>query len=466
MPEPTPELDPRILPSIDHAQWGPAADRIEDFFVMSPSSGTWVIQYVPILRAAEEGSLEDAAFMLHPGVHQNFAPRLVHDRLLLALGRALEDKRGWISAGLFSTVKDDPRLVERSQQLARRLQGTPEDIPAKFAEALANRAQARLAANPSDGVALEWLAWALVTSDPDTAFQTAERAVALDPTIKRAWMVLAEIGRKAGRSDKAVEVVFNKAADANPTAAWPFLALAKPVSDTNFELGLKYADRALQSDPQDWEACELRRRMLRKLERWAELAEQLQYMTNLTSEAAKLTDLYDEWARTTSDPLRDALGAVELQKQADFFRDPKAISEFYWKNLNENDKDKRVWDEVDDFFRQNRMWSDLGKLLLMRLERAMGDDRLLFVDQLRIAWAMVPERGELAWVDVVQSEIERADKDEDLKKALEQRLEGVDVPPPEKPPTDIAGYVMIAAGILVVVIVILVAVLLMPFFVQ
>ena len=279
-------------------------------------------------------------------------------------------------------------------------------------------------------------------------------------------MVLAEVGRKAGQSASQVEAVFTRAAEANAGAAWPFLALARPVADTNFEEGLRYADRALQCDPQDWEACELRRKMLRKLERWAELAEQLQYMTNLTSDAKKLTELYDEWARTTSDPLCDAIGAVELQKQADFFRDPKAISEFYWKNLTENEKDKRVWDEVDDFFRQNRMWSDLGKLLVMRLERAMGDDRLVYVDQLRIAWAMVPERGDLAWGDVVQSEIERASKDEGLKKALEERLVGVDVPPIEQPQADIAGYVMIAAGVLVVVIVILMAVLLMPFFVQ
>ncbi len=466
MPDPTPELDPRIIPSIDHLHWGSAADRIEDFFVMSPSSGSWVIQYVPILRTAEEGAMEDAAFMLYPGVHENLAPRIVHDRMMLALARSLEEKQGWIAAGMYASLVEDPRLVERGNQLARRLQGKPEDIPIKFAEALAARAQARLEANPSDSVALEWQAWALLTSDPDTAFQTAERAVALDPTIKRAWMVLAEIGRKAGRSDKAVEVVFRKAADANPGAAWPFLALAKPIADTDFELGLTYADRALQSDPQDWEACELRRRMLRKLERWAELAEQLQYMTNLTSEAAKLAEVYDEWARTTSDPLRDPLGAVELQQQADFFRDPVQVSEFYWKNLAEHDKDKRVWDEVDDFFRQNRMWTDLGKLLVMRLERAVGDDRLVYVDQLRIAWAMVPERGDPAWIDVVQLEIERASKDAELQKALEERLVGVDVPPPEAPPTDIAGYVMIAAGVLVVVIVILVAVLLMPFFVQ
>lgn len=466
MPEPTPELDPRIIPSLDALAWGPAADRIEDFFVMSPSSGPWVIQYVPILRAAEAGSLEDAAFMLYPGVEEHRAPRSVHDRVTLALARSLEEKNGWIAAGLYATLRDDPRLVDRGHQLARRLQGKPEDIPAKFSEMLAKRAAERLAANPKDGQALEWQAWALVTSDPNKAYETAEEAVAVDPSIRRAWMVLADVGRKAGQTERQVEVVFSRAAEANPGAAWPHLALAKPVADTDFTLGLTYADRALAADPQDWEACELRRKMLRKLERWAELAEQLEYMTNLTSDAAKLADVYDEWARTTSDPLRDALGAVEIQKQADFFRDPKAISEFYWKNLSEHEKDKRVWDEVDDFFRQNRMWADLGKLLLMRLERASGDERLLYVDQLRIAWAMVPDRGEAAWADVVQLEIERAAKDPELKKSLEDRLEGVEVAPPEKPQSDIAGYVMIAAGVLVVVIVILMAVLLMPFFVQ
>jgi tetratricopeptide (TPR) repeat protein len=477
MPEPMSEVDPRIITALDQLAWGDAADRIEDFFVISPSSDPWVVQYVPILRAAQEGNVEDAAFMLHPGVHENLAPRVVHSRLMLAFARAFEEKQPWIAAGFYAELKDDPRLVERGAQLVRRVQGKPEDIPGKFAEMLAARAQARLAKDPGDAMALQWQAWALVTADPDNAFQTAERAVAIDPTAKQAWMVLAEIGRKIGRNEQAVEAVFSRAAEANAGAAWPFLALAKPISETDFTIGLKYADRALASDPQDWEACELRRKMLRKLERWEELVEQLQYMANLTSDRLKLSELYDEWARTTADPLRDAIGAVELQKQADFFRDPKQVSDFYWKMLAENEKDKRVWDEVDDFFRQNRMWEDLGKLLVMKMERAspsgdtarrstMGDDRLVFVDQLRIVWSMLPNRGEVAWIDAVQAEVDRAGGDAELKKALEDRLVGVDVPEVAKPAADIAGYVMIAAGVLVVVIVILVAVLLMPFFVQ
>ena len=458
-----PDLDPRAISAIDHLKFADCADVLEDFGVIYPPAARWIGEVVPALRAAAEGRVEEAAFLLIYSVEPP-PPKAVYARIVAAIARALEEKQPWIAAALFSRVPDDPKMAERASMAARRGGGKPEDIVAKFNEVSVEFQRALAEANPNDPVPHERLGVALIAK-PGAARAEAERAIGLDSESKAAWLALAAADRVGIGVAEATNTL-NKAATRNPAAAWPWLELARPISDTEFAKALSYADRALAADPMDEVALELRRKMLRKLEKWQELVELLEYMTSVTSDRLHLHDLYDEWARVTSDPLKDPLGAVELQKQADFFKDDAKISEFYWKTLSETGGAKEVWEEVDQFFRYNRMWNDLGRLLLMKVERAFGEERLRYLDELRVVWLMVPGRGDIAWHDAVMSEVDRAGNDADLRKSLEERLVGIDVPPEEKPPAELGPYVLAAAGALVVVLILLVAVAVLPFFMQ
>lgn len=458
-----PDLDPRAISAIDHLKYADCAALLEGFTAIYPPAKGWIDGVLPALHAAADGQAEEAAYKLIY-LETPRPPSAVYARIVAAIARPLEEKQPWVAAMLFSLVTDDPKLVERAAMGARRANGKPEDIVAKFNEVSIAFQRAAVEKDPNDVVPQIRLGLALI-GKPGAARAEAERAIGMAPESKAAWLALVAADR-VGIGDLEATNTLNKAATRNPAAAWPWLELARPYAETDFAKALGFVDRALAADPKDEGALELRRVLLRKLERWQELVELLEYMTSLTTDRMQLHALYDEWARMTSGPLRDPLGAVELQKQADFFKDEAQISEFYWKTLGESERARAVWEEVDEFFRYNRMWNDLGRLLLMKIERAFGEERVRYLDELRVVWLMIPSRGDVAWHDAVSAEIDRAGNDEELKKSLEKRLVGIDVSPEEKPPAEIGTYVMAAAGALVVVLILLIAIAILPFFMQ
>lgn len=454
---PSIDLDPRIFAAIDANAWERLYDLTEDFTVVSPTSAATLEPLLPLIERLKTEDFFGALAVLTGAPLPESALR---DKLAVFLGRRLDEKHGLQALVAYSAGRD-VKGHERMPALLRQ-QGIPEEEwPNRRADAIASYWADATTADSSNAAAWEALALALETRDPARAGEAAERATELAGHREHAWKLLSRLRRNAGQTNEA-DAILSRAGERG--YAWAWFELAKIYSETNFEKALQFADAALQPNPENLEVLQLRRTMLRKLERWSELAQHLDDMCRCTADMALLAELHDELSRVYAGHLAEPIEGAELGKRAQWFRTPHEVLDWYWKMLEESPDDTDVWDEVDNFLRANLFWSDVGRLLMMRLERAESSDRLRYVDELRIVWQLVPGRGDAAWADVLNVEIDRAAADPSTKAAMETRRASVPIVDPPAP-SEMPRNLMIAGGILVFFVVIIIAVTLAPFFI-
>ena len=161
------------------------------------------------------------------------------------------------------------------------------------------------------------------------------------------------------------------------------------------DLEISSATERMQADPSSREAGDALSQALRKGHRWHELQEHNEQLITQTMRMDEQAALHAELADLLATRLESPLEAVKVRKRVEFWNDPKAVTEFYWHNLAEAGDDEQAWEEAEEFFRVNGLWSDLATLLQKRIADFAEPMRLPLYDQIVEAYkSMNPPRFE------------------------------------------------------------------------
>lgn len=443
-----PGVERALIAAIEKGDYPRAGQLLQKLARFSKNLEPVVAELFAPLEAMSRGAWDEAFFRI---TEETTFDSTAEDKMLEVTARNLEQSRPelaimawhrWRGTGGHGRAEALERKAKLGEEAARA--ATREAAIAYYRGRIADRADAagweRLGAN------------LLAKSDYEGALEACNRSCQLDPARPLASQLVADTYIRLGHERKAIEWLENVGRN-NPGKAWPWLHLATLYLERllDFPKAIDAASRALEEQPDDRGALKMLHVSLRKAQRWHDLVAHLERMTGATMRMTELGDLYQELGDVTANHLNSPLEAVELRKQAEFFRDQPAVVAFYWQSLAEAGDDPETVAEAEQFFRVNELWGELGKLLVKKLDRVSGAELLDVIDELALAVVSSEGASRELLVHTLKNEIGRA-RDPEIRTQLEARLAQIEAPPAdeEEEPGGL-GLLPLVAGVVVAI---------------
>jgi tetratricopeptide (TPR) repeat protein len=413
-------VEKKVLAALDARQFDRVTVLLEKVAHMNPVGESVVEELLPAVEALEASDWEGLFWRLTE--ETTFDSRTEDKMLEIAATELEKAKESLLAAAAWSRWRgiDGPQRAER---LVSAL-GLPnvDALKPRVRDAAIEYYKGRIARDERDAAAWERYGYnVLDKGDAATAVEACTKACRIQPSRKIASQLVADVMVASGQAPKAVKWL-KEVGKANPGQAWPWILLAQlHEGASDWDAAMQASARAVEEDDEDRPAMYVHRRILRKLQKWHDLAAHVEKMMSGTNRLRELIELHDELADLLAQKLNSPLEGVEIRKRADFFRDQPGVAAYYWQNLRQAEDDETMWKEVEDFFRTNEFWEDLGKLLFKKAERVSGLGIVQIYDDLAMVYTFIPGQSPASLVEPLRGEISRC-RDAEARAHLEERL--------------------------------------------
>ncbi len=422
--------DQHILATLERRDFRGAAEQLSSLVQVFPDLEPVAEELYPALDALHRGAPAEAFFRLSQETRYDSR---TEDRLLEITAEDLERTNHELLAAAAWWATRDLRGRQKATQILGRLGIDTTVLQGRVRKLAIEHYRKRIQADPDDARAWEQLAKnQLDSGDTNGAYESGTRATTLDVTRAEAAGVVARILASEGRTEEATAWIESNMT-ANPGEAWPWLLLAELRAPIAIESAIQAANRALELAPTHSDALALQRRLLRQDQRWPELADLLEQMIGQTLKMSELSELHAELGELLVKRLNHPIEGLAATQRSDWFRDRPAVLAWYWQSLAEGQDDPAVWEEVEEFFYVNELWTELARLLVKKAEHCSNEDLLPVMDELALVYAMEPAGTESLFY-VLRTQISRA-RDPQLRAQLEQRLQNAEQRPIARSPT-------------------------------
>jgi len=229
--------------------------------------------------------------------------------------------------------------------------------------------------------------------------------------------VLVKEGHTVDATDRPEEALaFHKECVRNhPDEFWPMLQLADVQENLFHDVrgAIHSVCAVFDDDPENWEALEALRRLLRVAGRWQDLARHLEVMIGATLDATKLNELHRELSDILVTQLSAPSEAVAVLKRAEWYGDPEGAAAWYWREIRKEPDNLDLLEEAGQFFKVNQLNDHLAELLHLKVRKVPRIEDLVQVfDELTVVY--VTRMREPPWerlVNELEAAIERCPDD-------------------------------------------------------